>query len=238
MEWPASTNREAPYAPRVANHWWSPVFDYSLLHWTAFLSAAVLLNLSPGPDIAFILGQTARGGTRAGFAAMFGIWLGASGHVLMAALGLSAILATSAVAFSVVKWVGATYLVWMGIQALRSSGGHLVGGDPGNAGDVIAKGRVFRQGVLVAALNPKVAIFFLAFLPQFVVEGAGPVWAQLFLHGSLIIAVAALIEPPLVLAGAKIAIGLRNNRSIAMWLDRGLGALLIGLGVRLATSER
>ena len=158
------------------------MFDYTLVHWLTFLTAAVLLNLSPGPDIAFILGQTAKGGSKAGFAAMFGIWTGAGGHVLLAALGLSAVLATSAVAFSVVKWVGAGYLIWLGINALRSKGGGLVG----NGGEkVISHWKIFRQGVLVSVLNPKVAVFFLAFLPQFVVEGAGPVWSQLLLHAGL-----------------------------------------------------
>ena len=102
------------------------MFTYSFLHWTTFLTAAVLLNLSPGPDIAFILGQTVRGGRHSGFAAMFGIWLGAFGHVLMAALGLSAILASSALAFSTVKWIGAVYLIWLGISALRSGGGAFI----------------------------------------------------------------------------------------------------------------
>ncbi len=88
----------------------------------------------------------------------------------------------------------------------------------------------------MAILNPKVAIFFLAFLPQFVVEGAGPVWMQLFLHGSLIIVVAAFVEPPLVMAGSKLATGLKSSR-VGKWLDRGLGSLFIALGVRLAISE-
>ncbi len=211
------------------------MFEYSLLHWTAFLSAAVLLNISPGPDIAFILGQTIRGGKRAGFAAMFGIWTGAFGHVLMATIGLSAILATSAVAFSIVKWVGAAYLIWLGVRALQSSGQGFVAADIGEAS---SSRRIFRQGALIALLNPKVAIFFLAFLPQFVVPGAGPIWAQFFLHGVLIIAVAALIEPPLVIAGARIARALRNNRTIGKWLDRGLGALFVALGVRLAVADR
>jgi len=211
------------------------MFDYTLLHWTAFFTAAVLLNLSPGPDIAFILGQTAKGGRSAGFAAMFGIWTGAFGHVLMAAVGLSAILATSAAAFSVVKWAGAAYLIWLGIKALRSRGGSFISeaGPGGRTG-----WRIYRQGILVSVLNPKVAIFFLAFLPQFVVAGAGPVWAQLFLHGSLIIAVAALIEPPLVIAGASLARAIRNSRTLGLWLDRGLGTLFVALGVRLALSER
>lgn len=211
------------------------MFDYSLLHWATFLSAAVLLNLSPGPDIAFILGQTVSGGRKTGFAAMFGIWTGAFGHVLMAAGGLSAILATSAMAFSTVKWVGAAYLIWIGLAALRSRGGALLSDGIRNNRQ---SSKVFRQGILVALLNPKVAIFFLAFLPQFVVTGAGPVWAQLFLHGCLIIVVAAFIEPPLVIASEKLTSTLRNNTRVGLWLDRSLGTLFIALGARLALTER
>ncbi|MEM6467777.1 MAG: LysE family translocator [Pseudomonadota bacterium] len=210
------------------------MFDYSLLHWTSFATAAVLLTLAPGPDIAFILGQTVAGGRKSGFAAMFGIWTGAFGHVLFATLGLSALLATSAVAFTAVKWIGAAYLIWLGLSALRSGGGGFVG--TGSA--AAAPARIYRQGVLVALLNPKVAIFFLAFLPQFVVPGAGPAAAQLFLHGCLIIVVAAVIEPPLVLAGASLTNRLRNNPRIGVWMDRTLGALFIGLGLRLAAETR
>ena len=133
------------------------MFDYSLLHWTTFLTAAVLLNLAPGPDIAFILGQTVRGGKKTGFAAMLGIWTGAFGHVLMAAAGLSAILATSATAFTLVKWAGAAYLIWLGISALRSGGGSFVANGPQISPAFFP---IFRQGVVVALLNPKVAIFF------------------------------------------------------------------------------
>jgi threonine/homoserine/homoserine lactone efflux protein len=211
------------------------MFDYTLLHWTAFLAAALMLNVSPGPDIAFILGHSAKGGRAAGFAAMFGVWSGAFVHVAMAAVGLSAILATSATAFTIVKWIGAAYLVWLGIAALRSRGGGFV---DERAREARGKRHIFLQGVLVCVLNPKVAVFFLAFLPQFVVAGAGPAWAQLALHGSLIIAVSALVEPPLVLAGAWLAKTLKRNPRIGLWLDRGLGALLVALGVRLALSER
>ncbi|MBB2768563.1 UNVERIFIED_ORG: threonine/homoserine/homoserine lactone efflux protein [Rhizobium esperanzae] len=90
----------------------------------------------------------------------------------------------------------------------------------------------------MSVLNPKVAIFFLAFLPQFVVDGAAPAWAQLMLHGGLIIVVAAFIEPPLVLLGGRLADALRHNEKIGVWLDRGLGALFLALGARLALSSR
>lgn len=211
------------------------MFDYSLLHWTTFLTAAVLLNLSPGPDIAFILGQTVRGGRKSGFAAMLGVWSGAFGHVLMAAAGLSVILATSAMAFSIVKWAGAAYLIWLGISALRSGGGSFVSKGVKTSRDFSL---VYKQGLFVGLLNPKVAIFFLAFLPQFVVVGAGPVWAQLFLHGSLIIVVAAFIEPPLVIAGERLTSKLRGNPSIGLWMGRALGGIFIALGVRLALEKR
>ncbi len=211
------------------------MFDYSLAHWVTFFTAAVLLNLSPGPDMAFILGQTAKRGVQSGFSAMFGIWTGAFIHVIFAALGLSAILATSAVAFSAVKWIGAAYLIWLGIQALRSKGANI-----SVSGQVSQKGlmKIFKQGVLVAVLNPKVAVFFIAFLPQFVEAGAGPVSSQLFLHGSLIIVVAAFVEPPLILIGGKLTGYLSNNTKVSCWMDRGIGTLLVGLGIKLATSDR
>ncbi|MCF6267029.1 MAG: LysE family translocator [Desulfuromusa sp.] len=211
------------------------MFDYSIAHWVTFLTAAVLLNLSPGPDMAFILAQTAKRGVQSGFLAMFGIWTGAFIHVIFAALGLSAILATSAVAFTAVKWIGAAYLIFLGIQALRSKGTNL-----SVKGQVSPKSlkKIFQQGVLVAVLNPKVAIFFLAFLPQFVEAGAGPVSAQLFLHGSLIIIVAAFVEPPLIIVGGKLTSYLNNNTRVSRWMDRGLGALFVWLGIKLATSDR
>jgi threonine/homoserine/homoserine lactone efflux protein len=211
------------------------MFDYSLAHWATFFTAATLLNLSPGPDMAFILGQTVKRGVKSGFSAMFGIWTGAFIHIIFAALGLSAIVTTSAVAFSIVKWLGAAYLIWLGIQALRSKGTNL-----SINGQVSKKGwmKTFRQGVLIDVLNPKVAVFFLAFLPQFVEIDAGPVSAQLFVHGILIIVVAAFIEPPLILLSGKLIGYLGQNKLISRWMDQGLGVLFIGLGIKLATTER
>jgi threonine/homoserine/homoserine lactone efflux protein len=211
------------------------MFDYTLAHWSAFLAAALLLNISPGPDMAFILGHTVRGGRRAGAAAMLGIWTGACGHVLLAVLGLSAVVAASAEAFAAVKWIGVAYLVWLGIKSLRSDGGTLrIRGDGGPR----SVASVFRQGVFIDLLNPKVATFFLAFLPQFVVRGQGPVWAQSLLHGLLIIVVAALVEPPLILAGDRLSARLRQSRALRVRLDRMMGTVLLALGVKLALTER
>lgn len=211
------------------------MFEYTLLHWMTFLSAAVLLNLSPGPDIAYILGQTLRSGRQHGVSAMLGIWTGATLHVVMAAVGLSAILATSTLAFSIVKWLGAVYLIWLGIKMLLSQGDQFTSVEKQGSKNLSA---VYWQGVLVSVLNPKVAIFFLAFLPQFIVEGAGPAQAQLLLHGSLIIVVAAVIEPPLVMAGAKLGTLLKDKPLVGLWMDKSLGALFIALGARLAASTK
>jgi len=211
------------------------MFDYTLAHWATFFTAAILLNIAPGPDLAFILGQTAKRGIKSGFAAMFGIWTGAFVHVLLAALGLSAILATSTVAFAMIKYAGAAYIIYLGIQALLSKGESLTST---TTHIPISLSRLYRQGMLVSILNPKVAIFFLAFLPQFVEVGAGSVSAQLFLHGFLIIVVAAFIEPPLILIGGRLTNAMKRNVRISVWMDRGLGTLFVWLGMKLAMSER
>jgi threonine/homoserine/homoserine lactone efflux protein len=211
------------------------MFDYSLLHWAAFFTAAFLLTLSPGPDIAFILGQTVKGGRKSGFAAMFGIWGGTIGHIILAVVGLSAILSASATAFAMVKWVGVAYLVWLGLVALRSRGGSFISE---TVQVDTSSSRIFWQGALIALLNPKVAIFFLAFLPQFVVPDAGPTWAQVCLHGFLLICVSAFVEPPLVLVGERLTARLRNNPRLGQWIDRSVGVLFIALGMRLALETR
>ncbi|HHN67781.1 MAG TPA: LysE family translocator [Thermopetrobacter sp.] len=211
------------------------MFDYAPLHWMAFFTASVLIVIAPGPDFAFVLSQTVRGGRRGGFAAMFGVLTGGLGHALLAALGLSAILLASATIFMVLKVIGAAYLIWLGIQALR-------GGDDTLTHAAAAPPpplkRIYRQGALVCLFNPKAAAFFLAFLPQFVVNGAGPVWAQMLLHGLLVVAVAALLLPLLVLAGDRLAETLRATPRIGRWLQRALGGALIGLGLSLALQER
>jgi len=210
------------------------MFDYSVLHWVTFFTAVALLELSPGADMAFMLGQTVRNGRKAGFAALFGSLAATFVHAAMASIGLSAVVATSAVAFSIVKWAGVLYLVWLGFQMFFTT-------DKVKAKTVVTKppttSSVFLQGALISALNPKVAIFFLAFLPQFVEEGAGPVSLQLLLHGSLIVVVGAVLQPPLIILGSRIASSFRENQKFALWSDRCLGILYFTLGLRLAISE-
>lgn len=177
------------------------MLEYSLTHWLTFFSAAFILTLSPGPDLAFILAQTIRGGRKSGFAAMLGIWGGTLAHIILAIIGLSAVITASAWAFAMVKWGGVLYLLWLGVSIIKDNSGaekqpHLL--------TLPLTPRfwvIFGQGLIITLLNPKVAIFFISFLPLFVVPDAGPVWAQLALHGILLIAVAALVEPLWVLGG-------------------------------------
>ncbi|AWN15845.1 LysE family translocator [Salinisphaera sp. LB1] len=214
------------------------MFDYSLAHWLTFFGAAFALEIAPGPDLLFIAAQTGRHGRGHGFAAMFGVWTGALVHVVATVLGLAAILARSAMAFSIIKYVGAAYLVWLGLQSLVSSGRGADAADTPAALAAPSRWAAYRQGILVDLLNPKVALFFLAFIPQFVVEGAGPVTAQLALHGLLLFVVAGVIEPALIVVGDRLIRFLKGRRRLAAWAERGVGVIFIGLGARLAAAHR
>ena len=209
---------------------------YDLNHWIVFFAAAFALNISPGPDIAYIVSNTVAQGRRHGFAASFGVCSGSVVHILAAAFGLSAILAASAFAFSIVKWVGAAYLIYLGIHALMTAGcGFALDGGARRHRSTLS---IFRQGFMIDVLNPKVAVFFMAFLPQFAVPALGHVPLQLVLHGALVIAVALVVEAVIVLVAARFTEALRRNPRIGLWLDRALGTVLIGLGIRLGLQQR
>lgn len=208
-----------------------------LNYWLVFLTAAVVLNISPGPDLIYILSRTIAQGTRVGLASAAGVCSGAIVHVLAAAFGLSAILATSALAFTIVKYVGAAYLVYLGIQALRSRGSALEV-DTLKEKTVVTPWQAFRQGVLVDVLNPKAAIFFMAFLPQFVRADHGSTSAQLVVLGLLVILVAIIIESLFVLAAARSANFFHRSPRVSALLDRALGTVFVSLGIRLALTEQ
>jgi len=188
--------------------------------------------------MAFMLGQTITGGRARGFAAMLGMWLATACHAVFAAFGLSAILLASASAFTLMKWAGAIYLVWLGYQAIRSRGTAILPDDTANSRSNISKTSVFQRGFFVCLLNPKVALFFLAFLPQFVVPGAGPTAYQLLFHGILVIVISGVIEPPIILMADRLSHRVRSSVRLGRCLDRCLGVLLIALGVRLALTKQ
>ncbi len=203
-----------------------------------FVLAGWLLNLTPGPDVLYIVSRALRGGRRAGFAAIAGISCGCLVHVALASLGLGMLLATSAALFTAIKWIGAAYLLWVGVRLLRSSGG------PDFQADVaVTDGRagswwqIFAGGFLTNVLNPKVVLFFLAFLPQFIaptVQNKALAFAVLglvFTVNALPVNAAYVLLAERVRSSSWAARGMR-------WLDKVAGALFIGFGLRLALTAR
>ena len=204
-------------------------------YWLLFLSAAFAINISPGPDIVYIVSKTIAGGRKIGFASSLGVCVGAFVYVVATALGLSAILETSLIAFSIVKYAGAAYLVYLGIKSLMSKGSTFDMPTEDKVGDT--PWQAFRQGVLIDILNPKVAVFFMAFLPQFVRPELGHTSAQLLILGVIVILMAVVVEFTIILTAAQTTTFFRKNRKFSVWLDRVLGTVLIGLAVRLALTE-
>src|ERR1700693_1710808 len=196
-----------------------------------FVGAAVMLAIAPGPDMLYMLARCIAQGRRAGALAALGFNLGGYVHLTAAVLGLSAVLGASAVAFSVVRWLGAAYLVYLGIKALRSRAGPLIASAKG-----LAAGRdrtILWQAFVSDVLNPKVAMFFLALLPQFVdTTGAHPT-LQILLLGVTVNMIALPINILLVYFSAGITRALRATPAISGRLHKAMGALFIALGLRL-----
>lgn len=199
-----------------------------------FLGAGILLNLTPGPDTAYILGRSIAQGREAGIASALGISLGSIFHTCAAALGLSAILATSALAFGAIKLFGGAYLVFLGIKLLLDRRKQLILPANFRRRTTIA---AFRQGVLTNILNPKVALFFLAFLPQFI-DPASTTKIPAFVTLGLTFVTTGTIWCLILAWFASIfSERLRSNETISQWLNRTAGALFIFLGIRLATTR-
>src|SRR5437867_9894661 len=190
----------------------------------AFLLASFLLWITPGPDTMYILARSISQGIQAGVLSALGIGCGILLHTTLAAFGLSALLAASATAFHVVKLAGAAYLIYLGVQALRASG-RLATPEIAAA----SPWRIFRQGVLTNALNPKVAIFFLAFLPQFVNPAAGLGPVPFLLLGGLFVSGGTLWSLGLAAGAARATRAIRQNAGVMVWLERLSGCIYIGL---------
>jgi threonine/homoserine/homoserine lactone efflux protein len=200
-----------------------------------FVLSGLLLNLTPGPDTLYIVSRSGAQGGRAGAVAALGIGAGIFVHVLAAALGLSAILAASATAYGVVKLIGAAYLIYVGVSLLIASRS-LPAAAAANALEPIAMSRVFVQGFLTNVLNPKVALFFLAFLPQFVAADASSKPLALLFLGMVFDLNGTLWNLTIAWSTARLRHRLTGGRSIRQWFDRCAGTLFVGIGIRLALS--
>ena len=200
-----------------------------------FAVACLAINLIPGPDVIYIVSNTMKGKMISGLKAAMGLGVGYFVHTLAASLGLSAIILSSALAFSIVKWLGAAYLVYLGIQALIS----MWRGNNKMVVDDTSKpnGNVFFQGIVVSVLNPKVALFFLSFLPQFIDPLAGSTSIQLLTLGLIFSLLATLCNVLYASAGSWV-FSRPNSQRYSRALEGISGVLLIGLASKVMTSDR
>jgi RhtB (resistance to homoserine/threonine) family protein len=199
-----------------------------------FLAAGFLLNLTPGPDTLYILGRSVAQGREAGVASAFGISLGSIFHTGAAALGLSAILATSAQAFAVIKLLGGAYLVFLGIKMILNRRRELALPSNFRRRTTLA---AFRQGILTNVLNPKVALFFLAFLPQFIDPASSMKIAAFITLGLTFVTTGTVWCLVVAWCASSFSEQLRSKETIAQWLNRTAGAIFVFLGLRLATAK-
>jgi len=200
-------------------------------HFLLFLAAATLLAATPGPGIFYVLARTLVGGRREGFQSSFGTFFGGLFHVFAAAVGISAILAASAIAFRTVKYAGAAYLVFLGIKMIRSRNAELPFATEAR------KGHAFRQGILTEALNPKTALFFLSFIPQFIAPERGHIFLQFALLGLVSVSLNTAADLLVVCLAAPLERKLKSSAVFSRRQRTASGLSMIGLGAYLAFSE-
>lgn len=202
----------------------------------AFLAASALITLAPGPDNLMVLSVGISRGRTAGIGFGLGCALGCFTHTLWATLGIGAVVLASEATFTTLKMAGAAYLVYIGLMAWRQAGKMaLVNIDSGAAEPI---GVHLRRGFIANVINPKVALFFIAYLPQFVDPARGAVWPQMLLLGTAFAAQTVVIFGSLGWFAGSIGARLQRQPSLAVWLDRSAGALFIGLALHLATAGR
>lgn len=204
-----------------------------------FIASGVLLNLSPGPDVLYIVSQSLRSGVKAGLAAVMGITAGCCVHMAAAAFGVGLLLATSTLAFNALKWVGAAYLVYMGVQLLWSRAT-----DPAHEAlqppvqvEVVDLKKIFFKGFVTNLLNPKVALFFLAFVPQFIPAHAAEPTFTFILLGCLFNLNGLLVGMAWAWAAAGLAQRASRVQKRLQKLDRIAGLMFVGFGVKLALAD-
>ncbi len=195
-----------------------------------FIVAGLLLNLTPGPDVLYIVGRSLSQGRAAGLVSALGIGTGCLFHVAAAAGGLSALMLALPAAYDVIRYAGAAYLVWLGVRALFSRSAAL---EIRNLAPT-PLGVIFRQGMVTNILNPKVALFFLAFLPQFANPARGPLPPQILSLGLIFDVNGTLVCLGYALLASRLGDWLKSRYAVSSWLNRLTGGLFIALGARLA----
>ena len=199
----------------------------------AFLLTAVMLTATPGPDNLMVLSVGMSKGRRAGIVFGLGCALGCLSHTALAVIGVGAILAASPMAFTALKWAGGAYLIWLGFQALRHAGAVRVDGSNSIQAPAESLRRTFSKGLVANAINPKVVLFFLSFLPQFVDVSRGSMELQLGLLGLLFTAQAAVLFGLLGYFSGSVGGWINRKPQVGKWLDRLAGTVFIALGVRM-----
>lgn len=207
-----------------------------------FIAAGLLLNMTPGPDVLYVVSNALRSGARVGVVAALGITAGCFVHIFAAALGVSALMAASTTAFTVLKWLGAGYLVYVGVRLLLSKATSAIQLEVGSSGFTRARGEnslkiVFLRGFWTNALNPKVALFFLAFLPQFIAPSIHNKPLAFLLLGLLFNFNGMWVNIGWALAAAWMARRVAAVQRGMHWLDRVAGAMFITFGLRLALTD-
>lgn len=203
-----------------------------------FLAAATLLALAPGPGILYVAARSLAGGRAEGIASSFGTGLGGLAHVLAGALGVSALVLASAQTFTALKWIGALYLVWLGVRTLRSARPLALAPAAETATPAVGARRAFREGVAVEALNPKTAAFFLAFLPQFVDPAAGSVAVQFVVLGLVSVVLNTAVDVVVACAAARVRTGAARHPLRVRRLQQASGGALLALGLGLLLARR
>jgi threonine/homoserine/homoserine lactone efflux protein len=199
-----------------------------------FVGAGLLLNITPGPDVLYIIGRSLGQGRLAGVVSSLGIATGSLIHVAAGAVGLSALMRAVPAAYELVRLGGAAYLTWLGYKAIVSRHDAL----DVRALDGVPLGRIYRQGIVTNVLNPKVALFFLAFLPQFTDASRGPLPLQFLLLGLVFVVNGTVVCLGYALAASCLGAWLKGRYPVSTWMNRAMGGLFIALGLRLAFQRR
>ena len=203
-------------------------------HWLLFVTASLVIVVTPGQDMILVMSKSLAHGARAGVATAAGVSVGLVGHTLLATLGLGALLRASELMFTALKLVGAAYLVYLGVQLLRTSAAELRATSAARHSHV----RLFMTGAASNMSNPKIAVFYFAFLPQFVAPGAARPALVVFALGLVFAALTFLVKGPVGLGAGLLSQWLRERPRVLTWLYRTSGAVLVGLGLRLAFERR